>query len=70
MTMKAVDISRGWAGVIFRKKDNFNYYSMDISKTWTRFRKMINGKQTIISTASNEPALLSNVWYNVEMEIK
>jgi hypothetical protein len=42
--MKAVDISRGWAGVIFRKKDDFNYYSMDISKTWTRFRKMINGK--------------------------
>jgi hypothetical protein len=52
ITFKSVDISNGWAGLIFRKKDDFNYYALDISKTWMRFRRMYNGKQTIISTVS------------------
>lgn len=69
-TFKSVEMSKGWAGVIFRKKDDFNYYSLDISKTWVRFRKMINGKQTVIATSGLSPAILSNIWYNVEMVAK
>lgn len=48
LTFKGVDLSKGWAGFIFRKKDDFNYYALDISKTWMRFRRMYNGKQKII----------------------
>lgn len=44
LTLKVVDNEKGWVGIIFRKKNDFNYYALDISKTWIRFRKMINGK--------------------------
>jgi len=49
LSLKSVDNSKGWVGVHFRKKDEFNYYSLDISKNWIRFRKMINGKQSIFA---------------------
>jgi len=49
LTLKSVDNSRGWLGVVFRKKDDFNYYSLDVSKNWIRFRKMIHGQQTIFA---------------------
>ena len=42
MSFKALDIG-GWIGIIFRKKDDFNYYSLDISEKWVRLRKMFNG---------------------------
>jgi len=44
LSFKSINIEKGWAGIIFRKKDDFNYYSLDISKKWVRFRKMINGE--------------------------
>ena len=50
ITFKSVELSNGWAGVLFRKKDDFNYYALDINKSWIRFRKMENGKQSIIKT--------------------
>ena len=34
----------GWVGLIFRKVDMFNYYALDVSNKYIRFRKMINGK--------------------------
>jgi hypothetical protein len=40
---KATNIG-GYSGIIFRRKDAFNYYSLDIGKEFIRFRKMINGK--------------------------
>lgn len=48
-------------GFVFRRKDAFNYYSMDVGKDFVRFRKMINGKQHILSTSSINP-LLSDKW--------
>lgn len=44
LTFKVVDAEKGWLGMFFRKKNDFNYYALDISKTWIRIRKMINGK--------------------------
>jgi hypothetical protein len=44
MSFKVVDNSKGWLGVVFRKKDDFNFYALDINKNWIRFRKMINGQ--------------------------
>jgi len=40
---KATNIG-GYSGIIFRRKDAFNYYSLDIGKEFIRFRKIINGK--------------------------
>jgi hypothetical protein len=42
-SFKSVDIGN-WIGVIFRKKDDFNFYCVDVSKEWIRIRRMLNGK--------------------------
>lgn len=58
--VKATAIN-GFLGIIFRKKDSFNYYSLDIGKEFIRFRKMIKGKQTIISHSKID-GVLSDKW--------
>jgi len=69
LSFKANQIE-GFIGVIFRKKDDFNYYSLDINKDWVRFRKMINGQQSIISKSDLTEKIHMNAWYNVEMVAK
>lgn len=69
ITFKANKLD-GFIGLMFRKKDDFNYYSLDINEKWIRFRKMIDGKQTIISVAPLEPTIHMNIWYNVELTAK
>jgi len=69
LTLKVVDNEKGWVGIIFRKKNDFNYYALDISKSWIRFRKMINGKQEVISKEAMTPNMLSNIWYNLELKV-
>jgi len=44
MTIKALDNDKGWMGIIFRKKDDFNYYALDVSKNFLRFRRMMKGE--------------------------
>ena len=55
LTIKAVDISNGFMGVIFRKKDDFNYYSLEVSKKWIRFKRWVNGEAKIITYTSQSP---------------
>lgn len=52
----------GYVGIIYRKKDAFNYYSLDIGKEFIRFRKMVKGKQQIISHSKID-GVLSDKWY-------
>jgi len=59
----------GFVGIIFRKKDAFNYYSLDIGKEFIRFRKMVKGKQHIFSHSKID-GVLSDKWYNVELSAK
>ena len=49
LNFKSVDNSKGWVGVIFRKKDDFNYYSLDISKNWIRFKRVVNGEPKVFA---------------------
>jgi len=65
---KATSIT-GYVGIVFRKKDAFNYYSLDVGKEFIRFRKMIKGEQTIISTSKID-GVLSEKWYNIELVAK
>lgn len=46
---KSANIEGGFVGVIFRKKDEFNYYALEINKTWVRFKKLFRGKVTIFA---------------------
>jgi len=67
LTIKSVDNAKGWMGVMFRKKDDFNYYSLEISKNWIRFKRLVNGEPKIIAHQALVPAMLSNLWYNLEL---
>ncbi len=53
-SFKSVDLGN-WIGVIFRKKDDFNYYCVDVSKEWIRIRRMLNGKQKILKIEILKP---------------
>ena len=59
--IKATNIA-GYFGLVFRRKDAFNYYSLDIGKSFVRFRKIINGKQTVISESKIDP-ILTDKWF-------
>lgn len=67
LTLKSVDNSKGWVGIMFRKKDDFNYYSLEISKNWIRFKRLVNGEPKIIAYQALTPAMKSNYWYNLEL---
>lgn len=54
---------------MFRKKDSFNYYSLDVGKEFVRFRKMLNGKQSIISESKID-GILADKWYNIDLVVK
>ena len=59
----------GYIGAIFRKKDDFNYYAVDIGADFARFRKMYNGVQSILSEKAISEKLLMDTWYNVEVQV-
>ena len=67
LDLKATKIG-AYLGVVFRKKDAFNYYSLDVGEDFLRFRKMLNGKQTIISQSKIEP-VLADKWFQSNIYI-
>lgn len=48
-SFKTDNMDNGFVGVIFRKKDDFNYYALEISKNFIRLKKMLYGHVTIFA---------------------
>jgi hypothetical protein len=56
----------GHFGIIFRMKDQYNYYSVEFKNDMVQFRRMMEGKQHILSHNKIDK-LLSDNWYNVQL---
>lgn len=49
MTFKAHELG-SYVAVIFRKRDDFNFYAIEIGKEFIRFKAMVNAKPIIVKT--------------------
>jgi hypothetical protein len=57
----------GIVGALLRWRDIDNHYSVEFSTKWIRFRKVVNGVDTIMFK-SEKKMYAKNTWYRVRID--